>query len=663
MRKTLLSSVALSALSLAVATAWAAELGSLTVYSVVGEPLSAQLTVKDVKASDAPKVRLAPASLYERVGKKAVVPVSDLSIKLKSKNPYVLTVETKKAVESAEFPLIVEMTAGSQRSAKLYNVALRAAVQKTEVPQVKTPSAAKPAVQVPAVNKPQGGNVAAQVPSASGQTPVASVAKNNVSAPANEAPRVMQPIYKPTQEPKYVPPVTEPKVEKAPAEVQKPAESLYPNSVDVTKKFTVEPGMTMWSIAKLFKDNYPQATMDQVLVAFVRDNPKSFEKGRVNSVRVGSTLRAPKRSTVESIPVDHAWALVRVNSNADARKAPGAKALRTAQAKMKASNPALYREVQARLAQEKKAQAERRAKELEKQRAAELKAQEEALAAKKAQEEAAAKQEAAQAAQANEKAADNDPLAATIEATSRGQEVDKTTSADAGNSGAAQSSQATPDTGDATLVVKEEPKEEGGLSGMLIALIVALVAAVGAAGVFLTQRNRRRRQEEEDALRTVRFMKAPATSDEQLQGAADLVQNRMEADRAAQRGFVLESETQPQTVQDTTEPSVEPVKETPVENQGKIEPKFEVHSESEISTPASGFNVATAYAADRPSTEDAQSDAPVSALIIKARNYAGVGGYDQALKTLSNALPLADAAQKAEIEHLMEQVKKQKAGL
>ena len=43
-------------------------------------------------------------------------------------------------------------------------------------------------------------------------------------------------------------------------------------------RFLVRDGMTMWSIATLYRPRYPQASMDQILVAFVRANPALMKR-------------------------------------------------------------------------------------------------------------------------------------------------------------------------------------------------------------------------------------------------------------------------------------------------------------------------------------------------------------------------------------------------
>lgn len=668
MGKTVLRSIAVSAIGLAVSTAWAAELGSLTVYSSVGEPLRAQLTVKDVNASLSPRVRLAPASIYTRVGKSAVVPVSEMSLKLEGKDPYTLSIVSKNAVHEKSFALIVELSQGNDRSAKLYNIVLKdrpieqvadaqTKPQTKEVNQTVTVPSVQKTASVPSVQK-------GVVPSTSDtmqRTVVTPPSVAHETATMVDRSKSESKSVPPVQEPKYVAPM--PKSDPVPAmtAAQKPttkpaapvSEDLYPDSVDTTKPFTVKPGMTMWSIAKLFKGDYPSATMDQLLVAFVRDNPKNFEHGRVNGVRVGSTLRAPKVATVKRINVDEAWALVRVNPNADARKAPSKRDLTRAHQRMQKSAPALYKQVQVRLAQEKQAAYEHQAQ----KREAELKAQQ----AKKTEEDKPASS-------AQQNAPDHDPLAATIEATSRSEssatqqpkaEPQQTLNVTAETAAKVAATETAPEAPapqkNSETIVKAEPEKESGLSTTLIALIVGLVAAIAAAVIWLTNRNRQRRQRDEQALKTVRFMKAEPTTNDQLKAAESMVENRLQADRAAARGFNLDSES-PLQKDGSSEPN-------PVSEQA-TRTTADSLSGAQSQQATSGFNVASAYVAEETAGSSASASITGAAKkLADARNYIGVGGYDQALRACQEVLVTGSAQECEQARELIAKIENLKAGL
>lgn len=342
LRKTLIA----AAVTAVAGGAFAAELGSLMVYSAVGEPLDAELTIRDVDPkAEQLKVRLAPASTYRRVGKEVLFSVNDVSLSLLKKEPYTVKLKGQQAVDARQFPLIVELSEAGKVSAKLYEVRLQdrpAAPMVKDVAQTEkvapmVDASTKDSSVVPSANTTER----SAVPSAKGTVPSA-------------VPSAKTTAQKAPTEPAYVPPVREPApsttksaAPKQTVQAAKPAAKtsaagpvklpLNPADYDLDQPFLVRDGMTMWSIATLYRPRYPQASMDQILVAFVRTNPGAYEKGRVNGVKIGSRLKAPLADDVATVELDEAWALVRVAPNADARKAPSRKVLQRAHKRMQRS--------------------------------------------------------------------------------------------------------------------------------------------------------------------------------------------------------------------------------------------------------------------------------------------------------------------------------------
>lgn len=589
----------------AVTAASAADLGSLTVFSTLGEPLRAQLEIREVNAAASPKVRLAPASVYTRVGKQAVVPVSDMTVQLQSKDPYVVSIKSHAAVTESAFPLIVELSEDGKRSAKLYNVVLK-------------PAALAKAERKAAQAKAELAAAASGVPSVQSAVP-----KIQQAAP--------KPAAAPAQQP--APKASTTRTATKPAAVKQPDSEMALN-----EKIKVESGMTMWSIAKRYKQNYPDAKMDQILVAFVRDNPKCFDAGRVNGVRVGSVLRAPKVSTVNQVALDEAWALVRVNPNADARKPASQRDLSRAQQRMKKQAPSLYQQLQANKA-EKKTQARAQQPRESQPKAPVTAPRQERPAPTPASEpiapaaqptNAAPQQAAASSVQTTAPAAD--PLAATIAATAAADAVHSATKPEPKSEPAAAQQPEQPQA--QTPVVNTEAEQSSNLSTYLIGLIVALMAAIAAAVLYLRQKQMRRRQQADAALKTVRFMKSQAPSEEQLEAASQLVANRIEADKAAARGFV-----KPQASASAAAPTA-----------AQTAPN---------AAPTAGFNVGKAYVdeASGPVRDTILADQ----MINTARTYMGVGAHDQAVRPLNEAIAVGDEQQQATARELLAQVQARKA--
>ena len=103
----------------------AAELGSLMVFSAQGEPLEAELAVRDVAPADAVAVTLAEASVYQGVGERMVLGASDVNLVVQSRSPYKVRISSAKALDMVRFPLIVQLSESGRTSAKIYRVQLR----------------------------------------------------------------------------------------------------------------------------------------------------------------------------------------------------------------------------------------------------------------------------------------------------------------------------------------------------------------------------------------------------------------------------------------------------------------------------------------------------------------------------------------------------------
>lgn len=720
MRKSLVVSALVSAYGMlgVLGAAEAAELGALTVYSNVGEPFEAKLDVRDVDPRVEPLlVRLAPASVYQRVGKTAQVDTNDLTLELESKSPYVVRIKGKSAVSTARFPLIVELSEAGRISAKLYTVELREgapAAQKTAqtTPQTKTAApavnestqvGARTAAKTSTVPSASSSTVPSAVPSATGRTattstagavPSASSSANTIkvqsttsstSAAEAAARKRLEAVHEDNARRESAA-ATAAKAAAASAATAaaKPAAKqtsgavtlpLNPADYNLDSPFEVRQGMTMWSIAKLYKDRYPKATMDQLLVGFVRANPKAYDGGRVNGVKVGAELRAPRVSDVESIPVDDAWALVRVNPNADATKAPSRKTLERARTQMKKQAPALAAQVNARVAEEKAAAVEKAA-------AAKK-------AAEKAAEEKAAEEKAAAAAAAAATAATSstpavatpaaDPLAKTLESAAQGTAGESSASnASSGEPATFEtaSADAAPQTADTAPADAEQPATEAAIedaehsssSALWVGIIIVLLVLIGGAALFLKGRNRRRRDEQ--ALRTVRFMRAEPASAEQLKGSSQMVQNRMEADKAAARGFgSVEKKTEPslgahaQFEKRPAAPTSAPMPSAPAafgQAPAAASAAQAATAESVSDTNAAKdaaeahlFNVASAYVA-----EEGAAAAPDinSVKLTNAQNWINIKAYEKAMMLLKEVELAGNPQQKTLARELIEKI-------
>lgn len=627
-----------AACAAAAATASAAELGKLVVYSAAGEPLNAELTIRDVDAkADQVMVRLASAATYSRVGKEVRLNLSDLSLTLLKRNPYTVQIKGKQPVEVQSFPLIVELSDAGAISAKLYDVVLQ---KKTEAAVPAAGTAQTPAAQTAKTSEAPAAvgavpSAANRVPAA--QTPAVPAARTAAAAqkPATPAVRSAQPQPQTRAAARPAPRTS------ASGPVKLP---LNPADYDLDQPFLVRDGMTMWSIATLYRPRYPQASMDQILVAFVRANPSAYEGGRVNGVRMGSRLHAPLASDVAAVGLDEAWALVRVAPNADARKAPSAKVLERAHRRMQKEAPAIWRKWKA---QNPDVKPVRTAKTEPKKTV-----KEEPKAAAPVKEAEPPKTETP----AEPPKPAVDPLAATIaqadaahEAKITGQEPAQTEEKPDEKPAAAAPEQpaAAAEPAPAPEAPAPEPKareeEEGGsIWGTLIGILVVLAAAAGGAWFWMKRRASGSRRREEN-LGVVKFRKAQAATDEQLQGTQQMLDRRLESEAATER--MKASQSQPQ---------------------GRIEPTF--GTAAQASAQPSGFNVAAAYVGDDAADKTAAGTAAnagadhYAGKLITAQTYIGVGAYAEAENALREVIAGGTAEQRSRAMEMLARIQKDSSG-
>ena len=489
----------LTAAGLSIGAASAAELGTLSVSSRLNEPLAAKLTVNDVNEASQPLVlRLASDAVYAKVGRQPIPADLGVKLTLASRNPWVVSITSEKPVTVEDMPIIVEMSEAGKLSAKFYRVKLEkapaagATAPKTAL--VKLPSAqsaAKTASVLPSAEKTTAAKPVVKAPTV-GKTPVKTVEAKEAAA--------------------------------------KPVTGDLYDLDDLSRPVIVRSGMTMWSIAKMYQPRYEGARTEEVLVALVRANPKSFEGGRVTGVKKGARLVPPSEKLVKAVGTDTAWCLVHVTPNADARKAPSAAAMAKAHARMDKQ----------RIVYEKTKPAAKAVPVVKAPEPAAVPAPKPAVdpaepdntpvtlpmpteEVRPVVTEAPLEEKPAEPAAAP---VETSAPAVTSEVNVKPKEADLTVTTTTTN-----------------IRTKELPKpaEEGGL-GWLWALLA--VIAAGAGGFFVWRRKKEKEAFERTA-QAVRFMRPEPTTAEQVKGMDKLFANRLAADAAAAKSFEKPATSQP----------------------------------------------------------------------------------------------------------------------
>ena len=602
----------LTAAGLSIGAASAAELGTLSVSSRLNEPLAAKLTVNDVNEASQPLVlRLASDAVYAKVGRQPVPADLGVKLTLASRNPWVVSITSEKPVTVEDMPIIVEMSEAGKLSAKFYRVKLEkapaagAAAPKTAL--VKLPSAQSAA------------KTAAALPSAEKTTAAKTVVKAQTVAKT---------------------PVKTGGAKKAAA---KPVTGDLYDLDDLSRPVTVKSGMTMWSIAKMYQPRYEGARTEEVLVALVRANPRSFEGGRVTGVKNGARLVPPSEKLVKSVGTDTAWCLVHVTPNADARKAPSAAALAKAHARMDKQ----------RIVYEKTKPAAKAVPVVKAPEPAAVPAPKPAVepaepdnkpvtlpmpteGVRPVVTEAPLEEKPAEPAAAP---VETPAPAVTSEVNVKPKEADLTVTTTTTN-----------------IRTEELPKpaEEGGL-GWLWALLA--VIAAGAGGFFVWRRKKEKEAFERTA-QAVRFMRPEPTTAEQVKGMDKLFANRLAADAAAAKGFEKPASSQPDVA---AEPRVAVPTATPTAPAAAMpEPSVA----APVPTPMALSELEAPKAFTIRSSADGTAQFEVAAAdeamkrLEAARAKIAAGLPDEAIPLLKEAELLGNADEKAAAQRLLDTVKR-----
>lgn len=602
----------LTAAGLSIGAASAAELGTLSVSSRLNEPLAAKLTVNDVNEASQPLVlRLASDAVYAKVGRQPIPADLGVKLTLASRNPWVVSITSEKPVTVEDMPIIVEMSEAGKLSAKFYRVKLEKA------------SAAGATAPKTALVK---------LPSAQ------SAAKTASALPSAEKTTAAKPVVKAQTVGKT--PVKTVEAKKAAA---KPVTGDLYDLDDLSRPVIVRSGMTMWSIAKMYQPRYEGARTEEVLVALVRANSKSFEGGRVTGVKNGARLVPPSEKLVKSVGTDTAWCLVHVTPNADARKAPSAAAMAKAHARMDKQ----------RIVYEKTRPAAKAVPVVKAPEPAAVPAPKPAVEPAELDNtpvtlpmpteevrpvvtEAPLEEKPAEPAAAP---VETPAPAVTSEVNVKPKEADLTVTTTTTN-----------------IRTEELPKpaEEGGL-GWLWALLA--VIAAGAGGFFVWRRKKEKEAFERTA-QAVRFMRPEPTTAEQVKGMDKLFANRLAADAAAAKGFEKPATSQPDV---TAEPRAAVPTATPAAPAAAMpEPSVAapVPTPMALSEPEAPKAFTIRSSADGTAQFEVAAADEAMKRLEAARAKIAAGLPDEAIPLLKEAELLGNADEKAAAQRLLDTVKR-----
>lgn len=252
------------------AAAQAAYLGQLQVTSQASQNFQATFLVHDVSPTGSSlTARLAPAETYSKYGITMPETAKGLNLALINKSPLTLRISSSHPAVERAFPLLVELNEGGHVTVRQYNIHI-GATGSVEPVEVVSMTAAPITAATP---------VTKSAPEPKPAVKTASVAKS--SAPATAAKTEMTPL-----------------------------ERMQAKNYDLSKPVLVEAGYTPWSLGVLYQKRYPNASVNQVLVALAIHNPEAFPAGNVRQLKAGAKVTAPSASLVESINAQTAREIV-----------------------------------------------------------------------------------------------------------------------------------------------------------------------------------------------------------------------------------------------------------------------------------------------------------------------------------------------------------------
>ena len=254
--------------------AQALALGRVVVQSALGEPLRAEIDVPDINAEEAASLRvgLASGDTFRAAGVdvNAALATLQISLQRRADGRAYLRLTSSRPVTEPFVDLIVEANWSSGRMVRDYTLLFDPPNLRAAAPQ---PAPVAPGVSAPAP--------AAQAP-----------------RPAAPAPSVAQPQVQPPRAAAPAPAAAAP----APAPVARPTPAPAPAAAPSSAgggQVRVQAGDTAGGIAAANKP--ADVSLDQMLVAMLRQNPNAFISGNVNRMKAGVVLDLPSAAEASAI--------------------------------------------------------------------------------------------------------------------------------------------------------------------------------------------------------------------------------------------------------------------------------------------------------------------------------------------------------------------------
>lgn len=287
-----------SCLTLAPLAAEAAGLGRLTVLSMLGQPLRAEIELSATRDElSGMTAKVASGDAFRQAGIEYHGALSGIrfAVDKRANGQPIIRLSSDRPLNEPFVDMLVELTWPSGRLVREYTFLLDPPAAAAQAPEPVVP-AVRPPETAPAAAAP------AAAPTPVAPTPVAPAAKA-------EAPAAPKPVAAETPK-------------EAPKEAAKEAVKA-----DEGEVYRVKSGDNLKKIAGEFKPE--GVTLDQMLVGMLSTNRDAFVDGNMNRLKAGKILRVPAKEQVSSIPKEEAAKEVRAQAadwNAYRRKLAAAAA-------------------------------------------------------------------------------------------------------------------------------------------------------------------------------------------------------------------------------------------------------------------------------------------------------------------------------------------------
>jgi len=295
--------------SLASLEVHALSLGKITIQSALGEPLRGEIDVTDVNPAEASslKVGLASAETFRAAGMDYPSSATGLEVKLlrRADGRSYLRLNSSRAITEPFMDLIVEANWDSGHVTRDYTMLF-------DPPRAIASSTPLIAPTVPMLSRPSG-PIAAAVPMADLASP-----KVRDKETPDAAPDALKPPAQPAERSDPTPERTAPPAERAIAPIErrtppaamrapKPPKTA-PDDNSNSEQIIVKKGDTATKIAT--RNKPADVSLDQMLVALLKQNPSAFIGGNVNTIKSGAVLDIPKTETLSALSTTEAHKII-----------------------------------------------------------------------------------------------------------------------------------------------------------------------------------------------------------------------------------------------------------------------------------------------------------------------------------------------------------------